>query len=89
MINNFFNISDLTKEQIFTVLKSSKINKSIENKSIGLLFEKQSTRTRLSFAVGISSLGGHAIDIDLKNSIMIATKVSKILFVLWTVTLMD
>ncbi len=63
MVNNFFNISDLTKEQIFTVLKSSKINKSIENKSIGLLFEKQSTRTRLSFAVGISSLGGHAIDI--------------------------
>ena len=63
MVNNFFNISDLTKEEIFKVLKSNKGDKTLESKSIGLLFEKHSTRTRLSFAVGISSLGGNAVDI--------------------------
>ena len=40
MVNNFFNISDLTKEQIFTVLKIDNTKKTLESKSIGLLFEK-------------------------------------------------
>jgi ornithine carbamoyltransferase len=63
MKENFFNISDLTKEKIFTILNSDKDTKSLQNKNIGLLFEKHSTRTRLSFAVGISSLGGNGVDI--------------------------
>lgn len=63
MYNNFFNISDLTKEQILTILKSDLAVKNLQNKSLGLLFEKYSTRTRLSFAVGISSLGGNVVDI--------------------------
>lgn len=63
MIDRFFNISDLTKEQIYTILKKNEDMKTLENKSIGLLFEKYSTRTRLSFAVGISSLGGNGVDI--------------------------
>ena len=65
MVNNFFNISDLTKEEIFKVLRSNNADKTLMSKSIGLLFEKHSTRTRLSFAVGISSLGGNAVDIKL------------------------
>ena len=67
MVNNFFNISDLTKEQIFTVLKIDNTKKTLESKSIGLLFEKHSTRTRLSFSVGISSLGGNAVDIKFEE----------------------
>lgn len=67
MIKNFFNISDLSQEQIFTILKNNKKTKDLQNKSIGLLFEKYSTRTRLSFAVGISSLGGNCIDIKLEE----------------------
>lgn len=63
MIKNFFNISDLTKENILTILKSDKDIKILQNKSIGLLFEKYSTRTRLSFAVGISRLGGNTVNI--------------------------
>ena len=63
MINKFFNISDLTREKIFTILKINDDLKNLQNKSIGLLFEKPSTRTRLSFTVGISSLGGNTIDI--------------------------
>ncbi len=67
MIKNFFNISDLDKEKILTILKSEKKSKSLQNKNIGLLFEKYSTRTRLSFAVGISDLGGNVIDIRLDD----------------------
>lgn len=63
MIKNFFNISDFSKDDILKILKFNNNIKSLQNKSIGLLFEKYSTRTRLSFAVGISSLGGNAINI--------------------------
>lgn len=63
MIDNFFNISDLSREQILKILKKEEDTKILKNKSIGLLFEKYSTRTRLSFAVGISSLGGNGVDI--------------------------
>ncbi len=63
MVKNFFNISDFSKDDILKILKFNKNIKSLQNKSIGLLFEKYSTRTRLSFAVGISSLGGNAINI--------------------------
>ena len=63
MINNFFNISDLSKDQIYSILKIDYDIEILKNKSIGLLFEKHSTRTRLSFSVGISGLGGNAVDI--------------------------
>ena len=60
---NFFNISDLTKENIHRILKTTEKTRCLESKNIGLLFEKYSTRTRLSFIVGISNLGGNAINI--------------------------
>ena len=67
MNNNILNISDLNKEIIFKILRSENKSKSLQNKSIGLIFEKHSTRTRLSFSVGISSLGGNAIDIKFEE----------------------
>ena len=63
MINNFFNISELSSDIIFKILDLNEDINILKNKSIGLIFEKYSTRTRLSFTGGIAKLGGNSIDI--------------------------
>ena len=69
-MKNLLNISDLSKEDFEIILsfaKSIKPNNDIclKDKNIGLIFEKNSTRTRLSFQVGIKQLHGNYIDIKL------------------------
>jgi ornithine carbamoyltransferase len=44
-----------------------KYSKVLEGKNIALLFDKHSTRTRLSFEAGISQMGGNVIYLDAKN----------------------
>ena len=63
MIKNFFQISDLTLEEINTILSIEVSPKKLTLKNIGLLFEKHSTRTRLSFSVGINNMDGNCIDL--------------------------
>ena len=67
-MKNLLNISDITKENLIEILEYSKtldqsFENSLEGKNIGLIFEKSSTRTRLSFQVGINQLKGNYIDI--------------------------
>ena len=69
-MKNLLNISDLSKDDFEIILnfaKSIKPNSDIclKDKNIGLIFEKNSTRTRLSFQVGIKQLQGNYIDIKL------------------------
>ena len=62
---------DLTKEEIDQILKRSELLKShllrgeehslLKGKTLAMIFEKPSTRTRVSFEVGIWQLGGYAL----------------------------
>lgn len=69
MKRDFLTLRDLSAEELNTLLKRAEELKSKKDastcpligKSIGLLFEKASTRTRISFQVGIYQLGGQAI----------------------------
>ena len=63
MLKFFFQISDLSRKNIDSILNIKISSKKLSNKNIGLLFEKYSTRTRLSFSVGIHTMGGNSVDL--------------------------
>jgi len=68
-VRNFLSVYDFTKDEIYGILLRSAVlkaergrkNACLEGKKIGLIFEKSSTRTRVSFEVGIIEFGGHPI----------------------------
>ncbi len=68
--NNFLSILDMTGEEIIHILELSQKFKNHElkiefkNKVLGLIFDKSSTRTRVSFQVAMSRLGGATIDLN-------------------------
>jgi ornithine carbamoyltransferase len=68
---DFLNISDLSKKEIEQIIdyavklkKDRFMDRSLEGKSIGLVFMKPSTRTRISFEVGVYQMGGQPIYIQ-------------------------
>ena len=68
--NNFLSSLDLTTSEVFHILelgrkfKNQEINIDLKNKVLGLIFDKSSTRTRVSFQVAMSRLGGSTIDLN-------------------------
>jgi ornithine carbamoyltransferase len=75
MKRDFLTIWDLSSKEISLLLKRAMELKSgrdvnkcpLIGKSVGLLFEKASTRTRVSFEVGIYQLGAQAIYMSTKE----------------------
>ena len=72
---DFLKLRDVTSKEINRILKRSDELKAgkdatrcpLIGKSVGLLFEKASTRTRVSFEAGIYQLGGHTIYMNPKE----------------------
>ncbi|MEK6790545.1 MAG: ornithine carbamoyltransferase, partial [Deltaproteobacteria bacterium] len=76
----FLRLSDLSREELDGILKRAIHLKArrkegipyrpLIGKTLGLVFEKASTRTRLSFEAGMTQLGGSSIFISPKDSQM-------------------
>jgi len=59
-INNIIDLAiDLKKQQ-----RKGKEKPLLQNKTLAMIFEKPSTRTRVSFETGIFQLGGHALTLS-------------------------
>jgi ornithine carbamoyltransferase len=68
MPRNFLTGAELSAGELHALLdralelKSAPLSsRALEGRSVALIFQKPSTRTRLSFEVGIDELGGHAV----------------------------
>lgn len=70
-MKNFLTLQDLTKEEIIDLLnladqlkferKNGIPHPILKGKTLGLIFQKSSTRTRVSFEVGMYELGGYPL----------------------------
>ncbi|MFN2587109.1 MAG: ornithine carbamoyltransferase [Actinomycetota bacterium] len=66
---DFLSIDDVTPEELAYLLDSADalkrrpqaLDDQLRGKQVALIFEKPSTRTRVSFEAAVTSLGGHAI----------------------------
>ncbi len=70
------NFKDLTGQQLMGIIDKGievkhdpqKYKSSLAGKSAALIFQKTSTRTRVSFEVAMTQLGGHALFIDWRTT---------------------
>jgi len=71
---NFLSSLDTSSKEFFHILEIAKnfknkdLNIKLKNKVLGLIFDKSSTRTRVSFQVAMSRLGGTTVDLNPNTS---------------------
>ncbi len=74
-IKNLLSVQDLAENEIYAIFNRAKNfkggfisnEKPLSDKKIGMIFEKSSTRTRVSFEVGILELGGYPLFMSSKD----------------------
>lgn len=74
---HFLSLADYAAEEILGLLaRAHELKRGfpgkgpllpLEGRSVGMIFEKPSTRTRISFEVGIHQLGGHSVFLNRKE----------------------
>lgn len=74
-MKHFLTMLELSKQEFEEILNTAKSLKRaqqqpLKGKVLGMIFEKPSTRTRVSFEVGMQQLGGHAVYLN-KDDIQI------------------
>ena len=77
MKKDFLDIADLTSDEVWALFEAAQDLKAkqkrgeaheyLKGKTLGMIFAKPSTRTRVSFEVGMFQLGGHALYIQESN----------------------
>jgi ornithine carbamoyltransferase len=73
---HLLNFKELTGQQLTQMINKGidikhdpeKYRKTLDGKSAALIFQKTSTRTRVSFEVAMTQLGGHALFIDWRTT---------------------
>jgi len=77
-MRHFLTLKTYTREEILEIInlafkikkkfKAGKRKKYLKDQTLAMIFEKSSTRTRMSFEIGMYQLGGHAIFLSSNDS---------------------
>ncbi len=68
-------IEDVINKSVEIKKNSLKYRKALEGKSLAMIFQKTSTRTRISFEVAMTQMGGHALYIDWRTTNLVLADV--------------
>ena len=77
-VRHFLSLNDINADELDLIINAAidlkkshatgELNKSLEQRVLGMIFEKSSTRTRVSFESGMAQLGGSALFLSARDT---------------------